>query len=273
MLEALRTASKLYDFDEHARLLGATVLRDRKTPALYKHGVRLEFKARVSDMHLTVRWRAELPLPGVPRFRIYPEGFRSFMSKALGGQDVEVGIAAFDMRFMVKARDPALVKQLWTSRLCAKLVALAPPVTIEGDEQELRLEQRFGGEDDAEVIPGLELLCDLAAVDLYGRELLRGQPDARLHPDHGEVWLPGPGSLRLGYVRSGERVAMVARATSNSDVSNETKARFQRLGVSIDNSGDELIAAWDGIEQDSARIAAVVDALRAQVTMFESGYR
>ena len=250
-------------YDDLAKHLGATVARDRKQPSLIKRGVRISFKETHQDQYVSIRWRAELPPPGVPKFRLYPEGFQSFMSKLFGGQDVEIGHSALDLRFMVKARSPELVKQLWTTDLCDQLVALGD-VTIEGDDREITLRKHFDFDQLQDPVPGCELLWALAEVDLYGRDVLRALPEASFHRDDGEIWLPGPNDVRMGFVRTDESVSIKARMVVEQDVeiTDAIKRQFEQAGANVGRAYEDVVVVWSDHERDPARILRGVDLLR-----------
>lgn len=239
-------------YDDLAKQLGATVARDRKRPALVKNGVSVEFEERFGDPAAAslrtshIRFRAELPSPGVPKFRLYPEGFQSFMSKLFGGQDVELGHRGVDLKFMVKALSPAIVQQLWTPALCERLDTMGA-LWIEGEDQRIELQQQFETMDLLmDPVPGIELLFALCDVDLYGRDVLRALPDAQIRPELGEVWLPGPSDVRFGFIRTHERVSINARMAIEQpiELTDDIKRQFDQVGALVELALPDLLLVW-----------------------------
>jgi hypothetical protein len=254
-------------FEELASQLGATVIRaSRKGAVLSRRGVVVEIEEHHTNQQYTVTFRAALPSPGVPSFRIYPEGFQSFMSKVFGGQDVEVGHHAFDMAFMVKARAPEIFKQLWTDAASHRLLLLGD-AWIEGEDRTLTLQQRVDYDSLPKTREGIELVFMLGDVDLYARDVLRGLPDAQFRPDVGEVWLPGPGNVRFGFSRSDtfpEEVLINLKVDCDPapELSPELVQRCAELGATVAPISTFLYAVWADGQRDPAKFLRVVEILR-----------
>jgi hypothetical protein len=254
-------------FKELASRLGATVVRaSRKGAVLSRRGIVVEIEEHHTNQHCTVKFRAALPSPGLPTFRIYPEGFQSFMSKVFGGQDVEVGHHAFDMAFMVKARAPEIFKRLWTDAASDRLLLLGD-AWIEGEDRTLTLHQRVDYDSLPRTREGIELVFMLGDVDLYGRDVLRGLPDAQFRTDAGEVWLPGPGNVRFGFTRSDtfpEDVMINLKVHSDPapELSPELVQRCAELDATVASVYTFLYAVWGHGEHDPAKFLRVVEILR-----------
>ena len=250
-------------YDALATQLGATVLRDRYLPSLVRGDVRITVEKRFVDNTPYYRFRAELPAPGVPTFRLYPEGFKSFISKAFGGQDVEIGHYDLDLRFMVKARAPELVKQLWKPDLCDRFITLGD-VAIEGKDRELRMQQGFDFGSAGAPIAACELLWDLADVDLYGRDVLRALPEAQVRRGLGEVWLPGPNDIRMGFVRTDESVSIKARMRLEHDVAltDDIRRQFELVNAHVDHPDEDVLVVWSDTERSPERLLRGVELMR-----------
>lgn len=258
-------------YDDLAKQLGATVVRERKRPALLRNGVLVDFVEHFGGMTSEsawsrVRYHAELPSPGLPKFRIYPEGFKSFMSKLVGGEDLALGHRAVDLKFMVKAHTPAVVKELWTPALCDRLDGLYN-VWIEADDRVIELERRFYGDLNMDPVPAVELLFALGDVDLYGRDVLRALPEAQFRPELGEVWLPGPNPVRMGFIRTDESVCIKARMLVEQDVAltDELERMFAQTGAHVARADEDVVLVWDDFERDPARLLRGVELLRQLV--------
>lgn len=65
------------------------------------------------------------------RFKIYPESLFSQIGKALGMQDVRVGVPDFDEKFIIKGNDETQVKQLFNNPKIRELIHAQPDIHLE----------------------------------------------------------------------------------------------------------------------------------------------
>lgn len=65
------------------------------------------------------------------RFTVYPEGFLAAIGKFFGLQDLEIGDAFFDKRYLVKSNDPALVRRLLSDAELKPLIQSQPDICFE----------------------------------------------------------------------------------------------------------------------------------------------
>ena len=194
--------------------LGATMWDDRGRVHLVKDGVDVTGTVRQIgrdplDWLGTSRELLEMvaipPSPGLPEFQIYLEDFSSFIGKLFGAKDLELGVSAFDIRYVVKGDDEARIRRCLPPERCTALVGMrTQALSCRGDRIELSCMTDF---DTDPAIPGpiertqnaLELMFALASTDCYGNQLLAGLPDATFR----EAPLPyvdiaGPGEIRIG---------------------------------------------------------------------------
>ncbi|MBA3465103.1 MAG: hypothetical protein H0T46_34540 [Deltaproteobacteria bacterium] len=207
-----------------------------------------------------VRWGVELPRPGTATFRIYPEGAKSFASKLFGGEDVELAVhPVFDYTFMIRADDHEAVRRMWRHEQCAALMGISREAVVYGEQQVIVLEAPGRFEDDV-IERGIDLLVALARTDLYGIRVLSTLPDAKPVADS-LVRLPGPGEIRVGPYRDGDRVR--TRIWSQIRVDREVVVPFELGTAKLESEGVETTLTWDGIEEDPRRLLAGVAFVRS----------
>ncbi|NUQ00918.1 MAG: caspase family protein, partial [Armatimonadetes bacterium] len=130
------------------------------------------------------RCRADYVLGVGPAFRVYREGVLSTLGKALGTQDVTIGIdPAFDEHFMVKADDEAKVlADALTASVQRRLLAAHPKSWLQSDGKTITLTW-YGLERDADKLhAALELVSEAARFGVGWLEVVRAVPDARSLP-------------------------------------------------------------------------------------------
>jgi hypothetical protein len=260
---------------------GATLVEDRGL-VLELHGLRIVAELSLREGHAASGTIfVELPAPGTAEFQVYPEGFASAASKALGGRDVELGVVpAFDHAFMLKGRDELLLRRLWTAQRCTAMVELGnATLTSSGTRIELALldppiTHTLG--------VAIDLVLDVALEDVFGLAALRALPDATA--SELGVAIAGPGSIRIAAERDGDRHVTRARAVAPSlqavtiDLASPPEARpladlpgnarsFARMlgPARIESLDGELAITWPTIEADRRRLAAAIELLRACV--------
>lgn len=143
------------------------------------------------------RARARFALGRGPRFRIYEEGVFSTLGKALGTQDLEIGVPAFDQRFMIKGDDSRAIAEAWTDDAVSGMSQLRN-ARAESDETWVTVTV-FGGISDATVLNRmLDLAGELASVGAWELDRLAAElPDATLEAAHGDWQSPRRPSVRF----------------------------------------------------------------------------
>ena len=109
--------------------------------------------------------------PG-PKVRVYKEGWLQRVGKALGMQDVPIGNAAFDAKFMVKTDSPAVARRLWTDVAMRKMLEL-PGAFFKSTPESAIVIETGKWADKAKMRNALDMIAELANHDLYGIAALR----------------------------------------------------------------------------------------------------
>jgi hypothetical protein len=123
--------------------------------------------------HTYSRAIAKVGFAGTPEWSVGPEGFLASIGKALGGNDIELGDAAFDGAFVLKSESDAVMRRLWSDAARARMLAMAKP-SIKCDGTAIRLVMSGIWEAPEVMRNAIELVVELAACDLYGARWLRG---------------------------------------------------------------------------------------------------
>lgn len=132
------------------------------------------------------RCRAQYPLLLGPVFHIYREGVLAAIGKALGGQDVVLGVEpAFDMHYVVKCDDPGAVRQVWSPRAMCTMLLCFPGATIRSDGRDVELRIDTGLDLASQIDEAIDLMAEIAGADLFGIGALRALPGATYHPPSG----------------------------------------------------------------------------------------
>jgi hypothetical protein len=118
-----RTARK--QWAEAAQLLGGTFDPDSLTLQAIIDGVPLAAKIDRSVttntlIMRTILW-ASIPTPALFQLQVYKEGFFSSLGKSLGGQDLEIGDAAFDKAFIIKSNSEEVMRDLLSTPMRAAI--------------------------------------------------------------------------------------------------------------------------------------------------------
>lgn len=160
------------------------------------------------------RWAASSTYPNGPRCKVYREGFFSSIGKALGTQDVVLGVdPAFDEAYMVKCDRPEVVRQLWSPQAMQHLLRWFPNGTVEADGTTVALTETGVASDPARMQAGLDLISDLARRDCFGSDALQevGGPGFS-HSEHGpQAALDAPTRVVLRAEPMNGRLVTVAR--------------------------------------------------------------
>jgi len=260
---------------EAARRLGAVVDETPRAIWLIKNGVSVAAAIhQVEEYGPRLQFRAIAVPPGLPRFRVYPEGFKSFASKIFGGQDIEVGVSAFDVQYMIKGDEPDLVRRVLTPDRCmamldafrdAELVSKGSVVilTRESYFQEVTIV-------DEVLDAGFEFLFDLASADVYGNALLRSLPDATYRLDAlPYVDIAGPGEIRVGFARPKKKLLVSeARALvpNLADLPERMVERTRALGAIVERKDDQVVITWPSVVRDPQPFVAAIELLRGLIT-------
>jgi len=114
------------------------------------------------------RIRTQAPGSGSLFLRVSREGILASVSKVLGGQDIHVGVPAFDERFIIKGSDEALVRA-WLDDPSRSAIAAAERYGFTVESGELRAE-RVGLETSVQSL--VDAVRGASAVATGGRRLL-----------------------------------------------------------------------------------------------------
>lgn len=257
-----------------AKRLGATVEETPRSIWLAKNGVTVTASIHdVAELGPRLELRA-IPLPpGLPRFRVYPEGFKSFASKVVGVKEIEIGLAAFDVQYMIKGEDEELVRQALTSERCMAMLDgfREAELLCKGDVVTLTRQGLFSEvtiSDDL-IDRGFTFLFDLGSADLYGNALLRDLPDATFRSAAlPYVDIEGPGEIRVGFGRRRKRLFTQARALvpNLGELPKRAVDRAGALGATVDHKDDQVIMAWPAIVRDPAPLVESIELLRSLLT-------
>lgn len=132
------------------------------------------------------RCRASFAVPAGPAFTIYREHLLATIGKALGRQDVALGIdPEFDAHFVVRCDDERAVRALWSKRLQTAAFLYLSNARITSDGARVAIEMQGLANKEAQLRSLIEVAGGLAGADLFGIEALRALPDAELHPPAG----------------------------------------------------------------------------------------
>lgn len=150
--------------------------------------VRLEAYETGSHQHrrIQTRCQARYLLPRGPVFDIHAQGALASIGKALGGQDVVLGTDhAFDERFVVKCEDAEAVRRIWSPLAMRMMYRSFGGARIESDGAGIELAIADPLDVPGRVDEALDLVAELAGVDLFGVEALRALPGAVYRPPSG----------------------------------------------------------------------------------------
>lgn len=255
--------------------LGATLEQTHRAIWLIKDGVRVT--AQINDMEQygpRLRFRASTVPPGLPRFRVYPEGFKSFASKIFGGQDIEVGVSAFDVQYMIKGDEPDLVREVLTPERCITMLANFSDAELVSKGSLVTLTRHsYFTEDmisDEVLETGFKLLFDLGTADCYGNALLASLPDATFRTAAlPYVDIVGPGEIRVGFARpKKKKLVSEARAVVPNlpELPERMVERTRELGATVEHEDDQVVIRWPTVVRDPQQFVAAIELLRGLIT-------
>jgi hypothetical protein len=237
---------------------------------------------------ILTRCRARYLLPRGPVFCIYADGVLASIGKALGGQDVVLGVnRVFDERFIVKCEDAQAVQRVWSPRAMGLMTRTFEKARVESDGTEVTLISQDPLNLAGLVSEALELVAELAGADLFGAGALRALPGGAYQPPAGPwddrtmpyVVIGQPVPVTIAPAILGRRV--VTRATLGdgprelplkilvrSDGSAEPAESVARLPPAAASllrragdgtlvvDGDGTSFTWLGVETDPERLMA-----------------
>ena len=138
------------------------------------------------DKTTYTRARARYPLAVGPKYRVYKEGLMSSFGKALGTQDVYLGVDHdFDDLFMVKCDEPEIMKQVWTTEAMELMRVFFDNCRVDSDEGMVKLMGFGAWTDEHKINTALDLVGILANADLFGHAALAALPGAIYRPVSG----------------------------------------------------------------------------------------
>lgn len=167
------------------------------------------------------RCRARYLVPRGPVFSLYAEGVLATIGKALGGQDVRLGTDhAFDRHFVVKCEDADAVRQIFTAQAMRIMLRSFATARIESNGAEITLTTADGLDVPGLLDEALELMSEIAGVDLFGIAALRALPGAAYQPPSGpwddrtspRVLIEHPAPVTIAPVVLGRRTVTRASA-------------------------------------------------------------
>jgi hypothetical protein len=173
-----------------------------------------------NQRRIYTRCRARYLLPRGPVFCIHAEGVLASLGKALRGQDVALGTdRAFDEQFILECEDAKAVQRVlspWAMQIMRRSFARA---RIQSDGATIELISPEPLDVPGLVIEALDLVAELASVDLFGAEALRALPGGAYRPPTGpwddrtipHVVIGEPAPVTIAPAILGRRV--VTRAT------------------------------------------------------------
>lgn len=138
------------------------------------------------------RFRASFLLPSGPTFKVYKENFLSPIGRLFGFQDIELGDAAFDRKYIVRTNSPTAAQRAWTPKAMTALQRLDRG-TARSDGHVVKF-TTTGLQKDPHILGlGVDLVGELAhyARDWLG--VLEALPNARYVRPQGEWderWAP-----------------------------------------------------------------------------------
>jgi hypothetical protein len=249
-----------------ASVAGANLIGDRGDADKIRVEVTLWSTKHAS---FTEYW-AHLPRPGSVQFKITPSHVGSRLTRLLGAQDVEIGHPEFDAIFVVKTRDEAVLRRLWTTDRARKMFLVFDTTQVDCDGEVLHmLEPRI--ESVEQIAAGVELLLDLARADPFGLSVLRRLPEASLAVTERFPYavVPGPHPIHIGPIERDGHTVTCARtaATASGQPPPAATGLLAALGEGKLEIGEaETRVCWPAIEDDPRRLVAAIDLLRLLVT-------
>jgi hypothetical protein len=227
---------------------------------------------------LFTRCRARYLVPRGPVFAIHAEGVLASIGKALGGQDVRLGTdREFDRRFIVKCEDAEAMRQVWSPQAMRIMLRSFDTAQIESNGAEITLTTADPLDVPGLVDEALELMSDIAGVDMFGIAALRALPGVAYQPPSGSwddrtiphVVIAHPAPVTLAPAVLGRRI--VTRAT----IGDGPRERPLKILVRADGSSEpadsvaRLPPAAAGFLRRAGNGTLVVDGARTSFTWLD----
>jgi len=224
------------------------------------YAVRVRLDVEASPLPLT-SVRARMYIPSGLLFRVFREGFAATLVKTLGGQDVTLGgKTGFDEHFVTRTTTPEATRFAWTEAGKAAMLRYCDDGTASCDGLTVELQVPALLQTLEAIDAALDLVGDIASVDLFGMPVLTGLAGAQLRVPRGpwderslpSVLLESAFGVELGPVvtRNGLDVVTAVWASGAPAVK-------PPLSVHVDDSGR--------VDQDFGRLPAVTRDLLRQV--------
>jgi len=246
-------------------------------------GVEVDVIPRSKSQTATV-WRVMVPRPGTTIFKVAPGSIGSYLGTLVGAQDRELGVASFDLAYVVKTDDLAAAKRVLTFARCRHLQSAFPDAKLWSDGETVELDRPSPPSDDGDIEAGIAFVLELARVDVFGLEALRQLPGAKPWPraDRASwVEIEGPGELRVGLHSIDRRTVTRAwrtlddtarfssfdivdgRCQDDAQLPASVRARIREVGTArFEVSATTVEIRWPTIEDDPGRLAAAIEVLR-----------
>jgi hypothetical protein len=219
----------------------------------------------------------------LPTFRIYREGTFSSFGKILGTQDVTLGgDPDFDKTFMVKTKDAAVTRELWTESAKVRMRHQLPKAKVESNGQRIKLLEVGKYKESFKLNAALDLVSHLASTDVFGVASLKalggpglqcdesGYPRVELHAPTPVVVETREISGQLASVAMLKEEAdwhpVVAIIEDGSLVDSNSMQQFSPLArAQVPKVGDATLVVeagsaprlhWQGVQHNSERLMA-----------------
>ncbi len=115
-----------------------------------------KYRPRFTKVHATI------PNPQGNKIKVYTETIASDIVKAFGGQDIHIGNADFDDKFMIKSNNEFFPTTLLTLQVQEKLLNLRkhrPTLTLELNQLLIHLPRYLKTEEEYDLLIDTALLC------------------------------------------------------------------------------------------------------------------
>ena len=226
----------------------------------------------------------------LPNFRIYRERKLSAIGKMLGAQDVTLGgDPDFDKLYMVKTKDAAGTRELWTENAMVRMRHQLAYASVDSDGEEIHLVEVGKYKEAAKLNAALDLVSHLASTDVFGVAALRALAGPGLQCDrfgYPRVELQAPEPVVIETREISGRLASVAMLKEAADwqpvvaiieggslVDAKSFQQFSPLArAQVANVGDATLVVeagsapslqWSGVEHDTERLMAGAQLLGA----------
>jgi hypothetical protein len=236
-------------------------------------GIRLEISFYTSKhSNETIYW-VHVPPPGTAWFKIGSAALTDFVGKLFGADDIELGDPAFDDKYVVKARDPAAVRRMWTRERMRELERHFATARIESDGMVVNLREPAHARTVDALEQGIDFLLRLVSSDPFGLNALSALPEAVMRQGDRFAYaeLPGPQPILVGP----HEIDQVARTSAWTAAVGDPKAELppgaEELLIAIGTgtlrrTDHEVRVMWPTIETDQRRLVSAIELLRMLAT-------